>query len=138
MPQKIPLTSLRQISEINLTPLMDLTFILLITFIITFPLIEQGIPVNLPEGDAEPLSVDTARTITIDEQGKVFLDDVSIDLVSLKLLMAEARRHDPSVVVMVRADESVRYGEVVRVLRVLHEAKISKMALVTRGAEDKD
>ena len=67
MARKTPLTSLKQISEINLTPLMDLTFILLITFIITFPLIEQGIPVDLPAGEAEELTPERARTITLDE-----------------------------------------------------------------------
>ena len=53
--RKTSLVALKEISEINMTPLMDLTFILLITFIITFPLIEQGIPVNLPKGDAADL-----------------------------------------------------------------------------------
>ena len=61
MGRKTPLTSLKQISEINLTPLMDLTFILLITFIITFPLIEQGIPVKLPKGKAQRAPRSRAR-----------------------------------------------------------------------------
>ncbi len=62
MARKSHISSLKQMGEINLTPLMDLTFILLITFIITFPLIEQGIPVDLPEGKARKL--DAARTST--------------------------------------------------------------------------
>ena len=68
MARKTPQSSLKQISEINLTPLMDLTFILLITFIITFPLIEQGIAVNLPKGKAKELSEEEARTVTVDAQ----------------------------------------------------------------------
>ena len=65
MARKTALTSLSHISEINLTPLMDLTFILLITFVITFPLMEQGVSVNLPSGDADPLPEERTRTIRV-------------------------------------------------------------------------
>lgn len=135
MPRKVAQTSLKQISEINLTPLMDLTFILLITFIITFPLIEQGIPVNLPAGKAKTLSPDQARTITVDEEGRVYLDDVPIGLDELEESMVLMREAGSDIPVMIRADERIRYGRVVEVLKVLHDAHISRMALVTRAEE---
>ena len=78
MGRRTPVTSLKQISEINLTPLMDLTFILLITFIITFPLIEQGIQVNLPRAEASDLAPDRARTVSMDREGHLYLDDVRL------------------------------------------------------------
>jgi biopolymer transport protein ExbD len=78
--RRTSLTSLRQISEINLTPLMDLTFILLITFIITFPLIEQGIHVNVPEGKGQEVSAETARTVSLDGGGHLYLDDFPVTL----------------------------------------------------------
>jgi len=131
--RKTPLTSLKRISEINLTPLMDLTFILLITFIITFPLIEQGIPINLPHGKAKELSPDRARTITVDKQGIVFLDDRQLTIAQLGERMTQLASANPDVMVLVRADEDIDYGVVVTVLRVLNDASITRLALVTQG-----
>jgi biopolymer transport protein TolR len=133
MSRHTPLTSLKQLSEINLTPLMDLTFILLITFIITFPLIEQGVPVNLPQGAANSLQPEDSRSITIDETGGLFLDDHSITHEALQERLLKLSQTDPTVTILVRADESIAYGEVVRVLKALHDAKLTRMALVTQG-----
>ena len=124
-------TTLKTISEINLTPLMDLTFILLITFIITFPLIEQGIPMNLPRAEAEALAEDAARTISVDGEGNVYLDDVAITMEELVRDMDVLGSVDPNAVVLVRADEDLAYGRVVEVLKVLTDANIARMALVT-------
>ena len=132
MSRRLPLSTLKPIGDINLTPLMDLTFILLITFIITFPLIEQGIPVNLPQGKAEVLSVDTARTISLDAEGALYLDDLPVRLEELRSQMVSIGRDAPDTSVMVRADEGIDYGSVVKVLKVLHDAKVKRMALVTQ------
>jgi biopolymer transport protein TolR len=126
---------LRQISEINLTPLMDLTFLLLITFIITFPLIEQGIAVDLPKAAAADLPAEKARTITIDRESRVYLDEEQADLDTLRERLAVLHEADPNVRVLVRADERIPYGGVVKVLKVLHATGISKMALVTESDE---
>lgn len=133
MARKIPLTSLRKISEINITPLMDLTFILLITFIITFPLIEQGIPVNLPRGKTKDLTSPNAQTISVDKNGSIYLDNVSLNLEQLSARIAEISKVNPDVTVMVRADERIKYGQLVKVLRILYEAKVTKIALVTQS-----
>jgi biopolymer transport protein ExbD len=133
--RKPPLTSLKQINEINLTPLMDLTFILLITFIITFPLLEQGISVNLPKGQTADLQAEQARTVTVDEAGRVYLDDVPVRLDELSQTMLGLAGRDPDVRVMVRADQELRYGKVVEVLKSLYDANITRMALVTEAEE---
>ena len=133
MARRTQLTSLRQINEINLTPLMDLTFILLITFIITFPLIEQGIPVDLPKGKARELSAERTSTITLDREGAVYLDDVRTDLAALGKRLSDLEDAAPGLTVMVRADERLDYGRIVKVLKVLHDANVHKMALVTQG-----
>jgi len=135
VPRYTPLTSLKQISEINLTPLMDLTFILLITFIITFPLIEEGIPVDLPHGKTEELESVKSQTITVDHQGNIYIDDLSVTLKELSTRMSELRQVDPDISVMIRADERIKYGQLVKVLKILHDTKILKMALVTRADE---
>lgn len=135
MSRRTPVTSLKQISEINLTPLMDLTFILLITFIITFPLIEQGIQVNLPKGKSSDLSPDNARTVTLDREGTIYLNNIPITIEELGVSMKNTGRISPDVMIIVRADEQIVYGRVVKVLKCLHDAKISKMALVTEADE---
>ena len=112
---------------------MDLTFILLITFIITFPLIEEGIPVVLPKGKGSELSAELAQTITVDRDGRIFLDDALMGIEQLDARMMELGRLAPDTVVMVRADENVRYGQVIEVMKSVHKAKLSKLAWVTRS-----
>lgn len=134
MGRQAPLTTAKPQSEINLTPLMDLTFILLITFIITFPLVEQGIPVNLPEGQRNQASTaDATRTVTIDASGMVYLDEAPVSNAALSEALARLAQEEPNVTVYVRADKSVDYGEVVKVLQVLHEVKLTRIALVTQA-----
>ena len=120
-----------QLRDINLTPLIDLTFLLLITFIITFPLIEQGIPVNLPRGSAAELDQSKSRNITLDGKGQLFLDESPVTPSELAAEMNKLGSEDPDTTVMVRSDEGIAYGKVVAVLKILHDAKISRMALVT-------
>ncbi|MDP6491395.1 MAG: biopolymer transporter ExbD [Kiritimatiellia bacterium] len=132
MGRKTPLTSLKQISEINLTPLMDLTFILLITFIITFPLIEQGIPVQLPQAQAASLASDQSQTITIRKDGALFLDDVPVTEAEFQAQMHALGAGAAETTIMVRADERVQYAAVVKVLKILHGEGVARMALVTQ------
>ena len=128
--RKTSLVSIREVCDINMTPMMDLTFILLITFIITFPMIEKGISVELPKGKAGELtSKDKARSITIDVNGNLFLDDQPV---SKDELSATMREH-PAAIVYVRADLAVNYGRVAEVAGILQEAKVERMALVTAG-----
>lgn len=133
MPRRTPTTSLKRMSEINLTPLMDLTFILLITFIITFPLIEHGIELNLPQHEATEIQASKGQTISVDKTGALFLNDTEITLSQLAESMQAIASSQPDVTIFVRADEGLYYGKVVEVLKSLHVAKISKMALVTRA-----
>jgi biopolymer transport protein TolR len=132
MARRTSLTSLKQISEINLTPLMDLTFILLITFIITFPLIEHGVQVNLPVGKASPVEAADTQTISLDAAGALFLNDRALSLDELRVAMASVALADAEAPVMVRADQSIAYGKVMVVLRLLHDAGLHRLALVTR------
>jgi len=127
--------ALNEIKEINLTPLIDLAFLLLITFIITFPLIEQGIPVNLPKGDAADLDNPDTRNITIDSKGTLFLDDQVILKDSLAGEMQRTGALTPNTTVYVRADQTIDYGRVAEVMKLLYDAKITRMALVTEAEQ---
>lgn len=131
MARRTSLVSLDQISDINMTPLMDLTFILLITFIITFPLIEQGIAINLPKGKAADMMEQETRSISLNMDKQLYLDDVPVSREELLASMMEIGVSEPNTTIYVRADRKLPYGEVVEIMKVLHEANITKMALVT-------
>ncbi len=136
MKNKSLFDGLSQMSEISMTPLMDLSFLLLTTFIITFPLMEQGIPVNLPNARADDLqSQKTSRTITINAEGKLYLDEHAVSAGDLSAAMVALGKTAPDTTVYLRSDENVRYREVVRVVEILVEANITKVALVTEGGE---
>ncbi|MEE9369414.1 MAG: biopolymer transporter ExbD [Pontiella sp.] len=133
MARRTSLVSLNQISDINMTPLMDLTFILLITFIITFPLIEQGIAINLPKGKAADMMETETRSISLNFDKQLYLDDTPITKAELLSAMTEIGISDPNTTIYVRADSKLPYGEVVEIMKVLHAASITKMALVTEA-----
>ena len=133
--RKTSLVPLKEISDINMTPLMDLTFILLITFIITFPLVEQGIPINLPKGNAADLDNPDTHNITIDAQGILLLDDQIISVEALTGEMQRTGALTPETTVYVRADQTIDYGDVAAVMKILYDAKITRMALVTEANE---
>lgn len=125
-------SSSRLIGELNMTPLLDLTFLLLITFMITMPLVENGIPVRLPLGKASDLSdLPSRATVSLDAAGTPFLDDVQTTLDMLPKILSARIETEPDLTVLVRADESLPYGKVVALMNALHDAKISRVALVT-------
>lgn len=131
MARRTALSRNRIISEINMTPLIDLTFLLLITFIITFPLIEQGIPVRLPKGKASELDQANTFTITLNDKAEIFFDEVPTGAEALAAELKAKAAENPDVTILVRADEEIAYGKVVAILRLMHDANISRMALVT-------
>ena len=134
MGRRTSLVSLNQISDINMTPLMDLTFILLITFIITFPLIEQGIAINLPKGDATDIPPEPkSRSISLNLDKQLYLDSVPVTKDELVATMDDIGLHEPDTTIYVRADRKLDYGAVVDIMRVLNDAGISRMALVTEA-----
>ena len=131
MARRTSLTQSRLINEINMTPLIDLTFLLLINFIITFPLTEQGIPVRLPKGEASQLDQANTFAITLNDKGELFFDDVPTTEEVLATDLKTRATENPDITILVRADETIAYGKVVTVLRLMHDANISRMALVT-------
>ena len=135
MARRTSLVSLNQISDINMTPLMDLTFILLITFIITFPLIEQGIAINLPKGKAADIPESVSRSISLSLDEKLYLDDVPVSEEELLQKLTEISNAEPDTTFYVRADQELDYGKVVEIMRVLHDANITRMALVTEASQ---
>lgn len=119
--------------QIDMTSLIDLTFLLLVTFIVTLPALEQGVSIMLPQAktDQLPTKDNKANTVTIDALNRVFLNNKPITLEELETTLAAMRSEDPDVPVLVRGDERLEYGQVMNVVKILHKCKIRKMALVT-------
>ena len=133
MPRKHSLVELKEFSEISYTPLIDLTMLLLVTFIITYPLMEQGVHVNLPHGKADELQAEQSRTITLDIKGNLYLDNELTTLSQLNDEMSALGMSRPDIAVFVRADKDLKYGRLIDVMTVLHGAQITRIALVTQS-----
>lgn len=123
--------SVKQINEINMTPLIDLTFLLLITFIITMPAMEQGISIKLPQGRTDILPKKKSNVVTVDATGNVFLNNRAITIEDLDKTLGNMAVENPDIAVLVRGDERLEYGQVIRVMKILYKHKITRMALVT-------
>ncbi len=122
-------------AEINVTPLVDVMLVLLIIFMVTAPLLVAGVSVQLPQSHARALNQDKKPvTLTIDRDGKVFLDEAPVSDDDLPQRMAELRqRLDPEAQLYLRADAGLDYGRVMRVMGELNRAGLNKVALVTTG-----
>jgi biopolymer transport protein ExbD/biopolymer transport protein TolR len=133
--RRTSLIALRESNEINITSLMDIIVILLFAFIITMPIIEQSLPVDLPKGKAGAMDLTKKHhTIEISLKNGLALDGAAISVQRLEEKMKAIGAANPKVTVYVRADEKIDYGQVVEVIQVLKNAKIEAMGLVT-GAE---
>ncbi|MCA1809413.1 MAG: ExbD/TolR family protein [Kiritimatiellia bacterium] len=123
----------KELNEISTTPLIDISMLLLVTFLITYPLMEHGLHVNLPKGKADELQPLRASNITLDAAGQLFLDERPIDAENLQLALEGIAREQPETTVFVRADRDLKYAQVIEVMRMLHAANLTRMALVTRA-----
>ncbi len=120
------------LSEINVTPLVDVMLVLLVVFIVTAPLLTNSIPINLPKTEAvAPAEQKDPLVVSIDGQGKLFInkDEIQPDLLQTNL--QAARQKDPDVRVQLQADDGVNYGEVARAMASIEKAGITKLAVIT-------
>jgi biopolymer transport protein TolR len=134
----------KPMSEINVVPYIDVMLVLLIIFMITTPLITQGVKVELPEADAEPLSEESEEplVISVSQAGDLFLnvgDDKEnpLEEEALMLRVAAVLRHKPKTPVMVRGDSRVDYGRVVRAMVLAQAAGAPSVGLVTEPPEQR-
>ncbi len=123
--------SARQINEINMTPLIDLTFLLLITFIITMPAMEQGISVKLPQGRTDVLPKKESNVVTIDATGNIYFNNKPVNIEDLDRTLGGMAVDNPDLAVLVRGDERLEYGQIISIMKILYKHKITRMALVT-------
>ena len=119
-------------ANIDMNSLIDLTFLLLVTFILTIPALEQGISIMLPRAktDILPNKNNKANTITVSQTG-TFLNNAPVTLEALEQDLLAKVKEDPDVPVLVRGDERLTYGAVMDVVKLVYKCKVRKMALVT-------
>ena len=133
----------RPMSEINVVPYIDVMLVLLVIFMITAPLLTQGVKVELPQADAEPLDVETQEplVVTIDAAGNYYLNfgDNQRSPVEPRILAARVGallRHRPGLAVVVRGDENVAYGDVVILMTILQRAGAPSVGLMTEAPRE--
>ena len=122
------------VAEINITPLLDLAWVLLVIFIITTTALVQGIEIKLPESTPNETDVETTtRTLTVKKSGEIYLDEEPVKLRDLEgLLRALKKAKDGKLPVVLRGDEGAEYRHVVGVLDVLQRVPIEDLALATK------
>lgn len=124
---------LPQRADMNLTAMSDLTFLLLITFIITFPMIEQGIPVKLPKGKSRQMDAQRkTSSVTVDDEGRVYLGDKLVDFDQLARELEARVAENPDLKLVVRGDVETKFGGVAEVMRLAERAGVRAMAVATK------
>jgi biopolymer transport protein ExbD len=119
-------------AELNVTPLLDLAFVLLIIFIITTPLLTSNVPVDLPAGsknNSQPPDPKSIRTVSIARDGRVYLEQQVVELPVLQQELTAFREATPDAAVVVRADKSLNVQQLFDVMNVLQQAKIDRMRI---------
>jgi biopolymer transport protein TolR len=121
------------LSEINVTPLVDVMLVLLIVFMVAAPLMTVGVPVQLPKTSAQKVALSKQPVVvTIDAQGKSFLDENPLDVNALKRRLKALAEEDPERAVMVRGDSAVPYGRIMEIMGQVGNAGFAKVSLVAQ------
>lgn len=119
--------------DINITPMLDLAYVLLVIFIIMTTASVQGLKVNLPQASDQPsLAKPKTVAITINGEGGIFMDAIPVTLDELRVRMRSKKAEMPDVPVIVRGDGATQYQHVVDVLALLGELDITQLGLVTQ------
>jgi biopolymer transport protein TolR len=129
----------RQImSQINVTPFVDVMLVLLVIFMITAPMMQQGMQVNLPKTDAKAMAVkDEPVIVTIDKSGRAFIDKAEIPPGQLRSKLAALFASRSKKEVFLKADRDVPYGEVVRSMAEIKGAGVERLGMLTEPAGSK-
>src|ERR1041385_4287576 len=122
-------------ADINVTSLVDVAFVLLIIFMITAPMMQGGVPIQLPKAEGQPLAANEGIIVTVDRQGRIFVDQTRVSYedfrASFRALVAKRGTSN----VYLRADRRGTYGDVVRVIAAMRAAGVSKINLTTEEEE---
>lgn len=129
---------LGEMSEINVTPLVDVMLVLLIIFMVTAPMLTQGLTVELPgaEGKAYEQSATQPSTISITRQGAVYIDRTPLGNGNLEVTLGSALRGRGIRKALLEADRSVPYGKVIEVMDIMNRAGVEQLGMVTKPRDE--
>jgi biopolymer transport protein ExbD len=120
--------------DINITPMLDLAYVLLVIFIIMTTATVQGMKVNLPKASAAPsLATQTTKAITVTNDGKIFLDTIPVTMSELRLRLLQQKALTPEFPVVLRGDSQTQYQNVMNVLDLLGQLNITQVGLATKA-----
>lgn len=121
----------RPMSDINVTPFVDVMLVLLIVFMVTAPLLSAGVPVDLPQANAKPLALEKEPvTVSIDAQGKIFVKDQEVEMDNLIERLTAAVNNDLEQRIYVRGDKTASYGAIMQVMGTINGAGFTHIGLV--------
>ena len=122
----------RPMSEINVTPFVDVMLVLLVIFMVTAPLLTVGVEVNLPKTKANALAgSDEPLAITVDSHGAIFIQETPVELETLVPRLQSITGANPDARIFIRGDSGINYGRVMEVMGTVNAAGYSKVGLVT-------
>ncbi len=125
-------TQRRLMTEINVTPLVDVMLVLLIIFMITSPMLVSGVNVDLPETQSNPISgQDQPLVVTLNNQGEIYIIETKIDKEELAQKLSNIVKEKKDTRIFVRGDRNVSYGKIVELVTEIHLAGFSKVALIS-------
>jgi biopolymer transport protein TolR len=125
------------LGEINVTPLVDVVLVLLLVFMVTVPMMSRGIDVSLPVADQPQIPQEDRITVSIRADGRVFVADQPVNIALLEDRLRGLTSGRPDSVVYLRADENLRYGDVIRVVDVVKRAGVGRIGFVYALPEEK-
>ena len=124
----------RPMSDINVTPLVDVMLVLLVVFMVTAPLLTVGVPVDLPQTQAPPINEPKEPTvITVNKDGEIYIQDTAIPLDTLVAKLQSVTNSNPDAVLYVRGDKDINYGKVLEVMSLISNAGFHKVSLVAEA-----
>ena len=133
-----PRESKRLLSEINIIPLVDVMLVLLIIFMITAPMMQQGLPIDLPKVTTKPIPAkEDAQVVTITKGGLVMLNTKTVGVKDLKAAIELLFNQRPDKEIFLKADSTVPYGFVVTCMGIIREAGIEKVNIVTKPLDER-
>ncbi len=121
-------------SEINVTPMVDVMLVLLVIFMVTAPLLTVGVPVDLPKANANPISgQDEPLVVTVNAQGNIYIQDSPVQLDELGARLEAITHSKPDTRIFVRGDKGINYGRIMDVMSTINQAGFRKVALVVEA-----
>ena len=121
----------RPLSELNVTPMVDVMLVLLIVFMVTAPLLTVGVPVDLPKSQAPAINENKEPlVISVNSEGDIFVQEMKLDADSLVPKLQAITNNNPDAVIYVRGDKAINYGRIMEVMGLIASAGFTKVSLV--------